>query len=65
MNIEERFLQKAIKDRNYISFTYKNKKYTKVKAFELIKNENHILKTSSDDFDFKLITKIIILKENF
>lgn len=65
MNIEERFLQKAIKDRNYISFTYKNKKYKKVKAFELIKNENHILKTSSDDFDFKLITKIIILKEKF
>ena len=27
MNIEFRFLQKAIVDKNYISFTYENKNY--------------------------------------
>ena len=65
MNIEERFLQKAIKDKNYISFTYKEKKYTKIKPLKLIQKEEYLLKTTNADFSFKLITKIVILKEKF
>ncbi|APW66862.1 MULTISPECIES: hypothetical protein [Arcobacteraceae] len=65
MNIQERFLLKAIEDKNYISFMYKNKKYTKVKALKLITEDKHILKTQEGNFEFDLITKIIILKERF
>lgn len=35
MNIEFRFLQKAIVDKNYISFTYENKNYKNIKALKL------------------------------
>ena len=31
MNIELRFLQKAIEDKNYVNFTYKRKIYKKIK----------------------------------
>jgi len=65
MNIELKFLQKAIKDRNYISFTYKNIKYKKIKPLKLIKKEEYLLKSPSKDFNFKLITNLIILKEKF
>jgi len=39
MNIQERFLLKAIEDKNFISFMYKKKKYTKIKAFNLVKED--------------------------
>ena len=65
MNIQERFLLKAIEDKNFISFMYKKKKYTKIKAFNLVKEDKHTLKTQEGDFEFDLITKIIISKERF
>lgn len=65
MNIELRFLQKAIEDKNYISFTYKNKKYIKIRPLKLITKNTYVLKTSLKDFNFGLITKIQILKEKF
>lgn len=65
MNIELRFLQKAIEDKNYISFTYKNKKYIKIRPLKLITKNTYVLKTSVKDFNFELITKIQILKEKF
>ncbi|WP_121628412.1 hypothetical protein [Poseidonibacter antarcticus] len=65
MNIELRFLQKAIKDKNYISFTYKNKKYIKIRPLKLITKNTYVLKTSVKDFNFELITRIQILKEKF
>lgn len=65
MNIELRFLQKAIEDKNYISFTYNNKKYIKIKPLKFIMKDNYLLKTTSEDFDFKLIRKLQILKEKF
>ena len=65
MNIELNFLQKAIKDRNYISFTYKNIKYKKIKPLGLIQKENYLLESHSGYFDYYLITKLIILKERF
>ena len=65
MNIELRFLQKAIQDKNYISFTYKNKKYSKIKPFKLVGDEILILKTEFLDFQFELITKLKIFKEKY
>jgi predicted DNA-binding transcriptional regulator YafY len=35
MNIELRFLQKAIADKNYISFSYENKSYKNIKPLKL------------------------------
>ena len=35
MNIEYRFLQKAIVDKNYVSFGYENKSYKNVKPLKL------------------------------
>ena len=38
MNVEFRFLQKAIADKNYISFTYENQSYKNIKPLKLDKN---------------------------
>lgn len=65
MNIELRFLQKAIEDKNYISFTYENKKYKKIKPLEIIITDNYLLKTDNADYNYNLITKLQILKEKF
>ena len=62
MNIEYRFLQKAISDKNYISFFYRNKRYDNVKAHIL---DKLILSTNNGTFDFNEIKKIKILKERF
>jgi hypothetical protein len=55
MDIQLRFLQKAIEDKNYVSFTYKGKRYEKIKASEIKKL----------NFDFKLIKNLVILKNKF
>ncbi len=55
MDIQLRFLEKAIKDKNYISFTYKGKKYEKIEASKI----------NTQDFDLKLIKNLIILKNKF
>jgi hypothetical protein len=55
MDIQERFLEKAIKDKNYISFTYKGIKYDKMEASKI----------TIKDFDLKLIKNLIILKNKF
>ena len=66
MNIELRFLQKAIEDKNYINFTYKNKKYQKLKPLKLEElNSSYLLHTKEIDFEFKLIKNLIILKDKF
>lgn len=66
MNIELRFLQKAIEDRNYVSFTFNAKKYTKIKALNLVFCEDtYVFKTSQGNFKFDNMSKIIILKQNF
>lgn len=66
MNIELRFLQKAIEDKNYISFSYKYTKYIKVKpiSLKLIDNK-YILNTGSEEFEFNKILKLKILKDRF
>jgi len=66
MNIELRFLQKAIEDKNYISFTYENQKFAKIKPLELIEKEgDYTLKTHNKNYYFKKIKKLQILKERF
>jgi len=55
MDIQLRFLEKAIKDKNYVSFNYEGKKYEKIKASKLEELK----------FDFKRIKKLVILKNKF
>ena len=66
MIIELRFLEKAISEKNYISFKYESKSYKKEKALKLEnKNEKNILRTQNGDFDFAKISKLQILKDRF
>jgi len=66
MNIEFRFLEKAIKDKNYISFSYEKENIRKVKPLELLeKEDNYFLKTPNRILEFNKITKLQILKERF
>jgi hypothetical protein len=55
MNIQLKFLEKAIKDKNYVSFTYKGKKYDKIEASKI----------NPENFDLNLIRSLIILKNKF
>ena len=63
MNIEFRFLQKAIQDKNYVSFTYENKSFRNIKALKF--DENNKLHTDKGLFEFEKMTKIQILKTRF
>ncbi len=63
MNIELRFLQKAIVDKNYISFTYEQQSFKNVKPLKL----NSVNKLFSDKsvFEFGKIGKLVVLRERF
>ena len=63
MNVEFRFLQKAIVDKNYISFTYEGKSYKNIKALK-IDNENRV-HCDKGVFEFEKIKKLQILKNKF
>lgn len=63
MNIEYRFLQKAIVDKNFVSFSYENRNYKKVKPLKL-DNENR-LTCDKGVFEFGKINKLVVLKERF
>ena len=66
MNIELRFLQKAIEDKNFINFTYENQKLSKIKPLKLIEEEGvYTLKTYSKTYHFNKIKKLQISKEKF
>ena len=66
MNIELRFLQKAIEDKNYISFSYETKKINKIEPLKLLLNDDtYLLTTPNKIFEFSKITKLQILKERF
>ena len=62
MNIELRFLQKAIEDKNFVSFSYSGKNYKKVKPLKL---ENQVLKCDIGQFEHEKLSKIKVLKEKF
>jgi hypothetical protein len=66
MNIELRFLDKAINDKNFISFVYEKKDYKKVKAIKLInKEDKYFLQSTQSTFEFDKIKKLQILKDRF
>ena len=66
MNIEFKFLQKAIEDKNYISFSYEDKKYEHIQPLNLSeKNSLYILETCNQVFEFVKIKKLKILKNRF
>ena len=63
MNIEFRFLQKAIVDKNYISFTYENQSYKNVKPLKL--DVDNRLFSDKGVFEFAKIEKLVVLKGRF
>lgn len=66
MNIELRFLQKAIEDKNYISFSSHQKKYEKIKPLKIeVLDNKYILNTDLGKFKFNEISKIKVLRNRF
>ena len=63
MNIEFRFLQKAIQNKNYISFAYENKNHKSIKPLKLV--DKNRLYSDKGIFEFEKMTKIQILKNQF
>ena len=63
MNVEFRFLQKAIVDKNYISFTYENQSYKNVKPLKL--DVDNKLFSDKGVFEFGKIRKMVVLRERF
>ena len=63
MNIELRFLQKAIADKNYISFNYENQSFKNVKPLKL-DTENRLF-SDKGVFEFGKIGKLVVLRDKF
>lgn len=63
MNIEFRFLQKAIIDKNYINFTYESQNHKNIKPLRL--DENNRLLSNKGVFEFGKIRKLIVLRGRF
>lgn len=63
MNIEFRFLQKAIEDKNYVSFSYENKNFKNIKPLKL--DGDYKLYSDKGIFEFAKIKKLVVLKERF
>lgn len=63
MNIELRFLQKAIADKNYVSFNYENQSFKNVKPLKL--DVDNKLFSDKGIFEFEKIRKLVVLRERF
>ena len=63
MNIEFRFLQKAITDKNYISFTYENQSFKNVKPLKI--DEQNKVHCDKGVFEFGKIGKLVVLRDKF
>ena len=63
MNVEFRFLQKAIADKNYICFSYQEKSYKNIKALKI--DEQNRVHCDKGVFEFEKISKLKILKDRF
>lgn len=61
MNIELRFIQKAIEDKNFVCFTYENKRYNNIAVLKL--DENNQLISYKGIFEFEKISQLVVLKE--
>ena len=62
MNVEFRFLQKAIEDKNYVSFSYENKSYKKVNPLKI---SDDIVKCDVGEFEISKLRKLTVLRERF
>ncbi len=62
MNIEQRFLLKAIDDKNFVCFNYEDKSFKNIKV---LKFEDGLLFTDSGNFELEKIKKVVILKDRF
>lgn len=62
MNIEQKFLLKAIEDKNFVSFSYEEKRFKNVK---ILKFENSSIYTDVGIFQLEKIKKIVVLKDKF
>ncbi len=63
MNIEFRFLQKAIADKNYINFTYENQNFKNLKPLKL--DEQNRVHCDKGVFEFGKIGKLVVLRGKF
>lgn len=63
MNIELRFLQKAIADKNYVSFNYENQSFKNVKPLKI--DEQNRVHCDKGIFEFEKIGKLVVLRERF
>ncbi|WP_320035503.1 hypothetical protein [Halarcobacter sp.] len=62
MNIEYRFLQKAIEDKNFVCFSCERKSYKRVKPLKIFENK---VTCDVGNFEVKMIKKLTVLKERF
>ena len=62
MNIEQHFVQKAIEDKNFISFSYEGKSFKRLKPLKL---HNNIVHTDNGTFEMEKLKKLTVLKERF
>jgi predicted DNA-binding transcriptional regulator YafY len=62
MNVEFKFLQKAIEDKNYVSFSYENNSYKKVKP---IKMNDDKISCDVGSFEISKLKKLTVLRERF
>lgn len=60
--IEERFLQKAIEDKNFVSFSYENNSYKRVKPLKII---NDKITCDVGSFEISKLKKLTVLRERF
>lgn len=66
MNIQTRFIQKAIEDKNFITFIYEGKKHANEKPLRWEEDDkNKTLITQNGHFLLKNIAKLEILTTKF
>jgi len=66
MNLQLRFLEKAIEDKNYVKFNYEEKSFKRLKPLKLInKDGKDILHSDMGDFEFDKAKNFTVLKEKF
>lgn len=66
MNLQLRFLQKAIEDKNYVKFNYEDKSFKRLKPLKLINKDGlDILHSDVGEFDFSKVKNFTVLKDRF
>ncbi|WP_419771079.1 MAG: hypothetical protein ACNI3C_04605 [Candidatus Marinarcus sp.] len=66
MNIELRFLQKAIQDKNFVNFSYEDSTIKKSELQKITQENNlYYVHTQNKIFEYAKIKNIQILKEKF